>query len=417
MYKNFLIIFVSFLISIFLLEVFGTTLNLKPRKWSKYYETFSTYGWYTWSGADHLYGKHDSQTNGYKTRGKEPTKKKKIILLGDSTIETSHKIEEMPEKYLEDYLSDYSVVSFGSWGWGNDQQLLHLKDNIKSLKPEYVVLWWISNDLRDNMVKVGFSGPKPTFKVKNNKLVYPKVEMGDEYFPAKFYKFYTYRLFKKLSEILKKEYNKIFFSKNFDPKDEISCKKDYKYLDYSDLVKFSIDEEIYKREKKISENKPSPYDREVRLLPNKNEWIDYTIGIHKNNFYLNNLDFLFWNRKSISNYEKKQIVKANLLIKEMQAITKKNGSKFIIFFPIIDQKRFYPFKKDETLKICYNNVELEYSNKYVREKLELIFQDLENVYIFDSKFGDNYYDIFDGHLNNEANDYHMKKLSEIIQLN
>ena len=87
--------------SVFLLEILGNILNLKPRKWSKYYETYSTYGWYTWSGADHLYGKHDSQTNGYKTRGKEPTKKKKIILLGDSTIETSHKLEEMPENYLE----------------------------------------------------------------------------------------------------------------------------------------------------------------------------------------------------------------------------------------------------------------------------------------------------------------------------
>ena len=53
----------------------------------------------------------------------------------------------------------------------------------------------------------------------------------------------------------------------------------------------------------------------------------------------------------------------------------------------------------------------------LKEKLKLIFDNIENVNVFDSKFGNNYYDIFDGHLNNEANDYHMKKLSEIIKKN
>ena len=417
MYKNTLIFFISSLISILIIEIIGSTLDLKPRKWSKYNEFYSTYGWYTWSGADHLFGKHDDQTNGFKTRGKKPTKKKKIILLGDSTIETSHKLEEMPENYLEKYLPDYSVISFGSWGWGNDQQLLHLKDNIESIKPEYIVLWWISNDLRDNMINIGFGGPKPTFEVRNNKLVYPSVKMGDEYYPAKLYKFYTFRLFKKLKEVFKKEYEKIFFSKKFDPKEVLRCKKNKEYSDYSDLLKNFFDEEIYKKEKKIAENKPKPYDRNLKPLFSKDKWLIDRINNHKNSFYTSNFDFLFWNRKFLSNYEKKQILKTNLLIKEMQKVSEKNDSKFIVFFPIIDQKRFYPFKNNNPLKTCYKDIELEYSNKYVKEKLKLIFDNIENVNVFDSKFGNNYYDIFDGHLNNEANDYHMKKLSEIIQKN
>ena len=417
MYKNIIIIFLSFLISILIIEIVGNSLNLKPRKWSKYYEFNSTYGWYTWSGADHLFGKHDSQTNGFKTRGKKPTKKKKIILLGDSTIETSHKLEEMPESYLENYLPDYSVISFGSWGWGNDQQLLHLKDNIESIKPEYVVLWWISNDLKDNMVNIGFGGPKPTFKVKNNKLIYPRVKMGEEYFPAKLYKFYTFRLSKKFMDILKINYKKFFFSREFDSKQVLKCKKDSKYLDYSHLLKKFVDEETYKKEKEILENKPKPYDRDVKLLHNMKKWISDTIDNKKNNFYTTNSDFLFWNRKYLSNYEKKQILKANLLIREMQMISKANNSKFIVFFPIIDQKRFYPFENDTFLKICYNDNELEYSNKYVKEKLNLIFDNIENVYVYDSKFGNNYYDSFDGHLNNKGNDFHMKELSEIILKN
>ena len=77
MKKNFLLVIVTFTVLIFLFELIGNNLPLKPRKWSRYYDYNSTYGWYTWFGADHLHGKHENQTNGYKTRGKKPSKEKK----------------------------------------------------------------------------------------------------------------------------------------------------------------------------------------------------------------------------------------------------------------------------------------------------------------------------------------------------
>ena len=90
-------------------EIVGRNFNLKPHIWKDYSLHFSDYGWYTWHGADHINGKHSKQTNGYKTRGKIPTKDKKIIILGDSNIETSHSLNEMPEKYLEDNFPEHSV--------------------------------------------------------------------------------------------------------------------------------------------------------------------------------------------------------------------------------------------------------------------------------------------------------------------
>ena len=53
------------------------------------------------------------------------------------------------------------------------------------------------------------------------------------------------------------------------------------------------------------------------------------------------------------------------------------------------------------------------------EKLKLIFDGINNIYIMNDmhEFGDDWQDKFDGHLNNEANNFQMKKLSEYIKNN
>jgi hypothetical protein len=417
MIKKFLAIILGLFVSILLIELIGSSLKLKPKKWSLYYEFNSNYGWYTWPGADHLYGKHENQTNGYKTRGKKPTKEKKIILLGDSYVETSHRLEEMPESYLEKYLQDYSVISFGSWGWGNDQQLLHLRNNIESIKPEYVVLWWVTNDLSDNIVKKGFGGPKPTFKIKDNKIKYPSVNMGDEYTPSKFYKFYTYRLLNKIYEIfLAKLEQKDKY--NFEEKKIKKCNSDTEYSNYSDLLKLYVNDKLYDYDKRTFGNKPMPFDRDIILLPPKDKWIDETIKKYTNEFMVNFSDTFFWNRDILTESEKEKIKITNLLIKEMQKISIKNNSKFMVFFPVSHYDRFYPFDNN-TYKICYRGNEIEYSNKNGNEKLKLIFDEINNIYIMNDmhEFGDDWQDKFDGHLNNEANNFQMKKLSEYIKNN
>ena len=70
------------------------------------------------------------------------------------------------------------------------------------------------------------------------------------------------------------------------------------------------------------------------------------------------------------------------------------------------------------VKICFRGIELEYSNKNADKKLVLIFDSIENIYITNNmpKFGDNFEDMFDRHLNNDANNYQMKELSERLRL-
>ena len=127
------------LLTLFLItDLLANILNLRP--------TNSTYGWL-----------HSHQTyknvqkkinfNEYGTRDElKQIKKKNIILLGDSTVETSHSAEKMPARLIENELGqEYNVYSFGSWGWGSDQQLLMLKKSIKKINPEYVILLFSYN--------------------------------------------------------------------------------------------------------------------------------------------------------------------------------------------------------------------------------------------------------------------------------
>ena len=81
--------------------------------------------------------------------------------------------------------------------------------------------------------------------------------------------------------------------------------------------------------------------------------------------------------------------------------------------------RFYPLKKDQLVKICSRGIELEYANINADKKLKLIFDGIKNTYVKNNmlKYSKNFEDTFDGHLNNEANNYQMKELSEIIKAN
>ena len=78
----------------------------------------------------------------------------------------------MPARILEKHLKNkYNVYSFGSWGWGTDQQLLMLEKNIENIKPKFVI-FFTPNDLTDNYHNIGFFGEKPTFKLNNKNELY-----------------------------------------------------------------------------------------------------------------------------------------------------------------------------------------------------------------------------------------------------
>ena len=107
--KFFFKIILITLITIIFIEIIANLAKIRPLLWKNTMYSYLNVGWYTWHGADHLYENeiHKKQTNGFLTRGKKPDKKIKnnIILLGDSAVETSHRLNEMPENYLRSYLN------------------------------------------------------------------------------------------------------------------------------------------------------------------------------------------------------------------------------------------------------------------------------------------------------------------------
>lgn len=113
-----------------------------------------------------------------------------ILLLGDSQVEAiSCAYGWMPERRLEHYLkSEHSkkarVFTLGASGYGQDQQLLVLKEYFQRYRANLVVLWQTSaNDVWNNMFPTHWPAngtPKPTFVLKNGELNGPSEQMEQE---------------------------------------------------------------------------------------------------------------------------------------------------------------------------------------------------------------------------------------------
>ena len=102
------------------------------------------------------------------------------------------------------------------------------------------------------------------------------------------------------------------------------------------------------------------------------------------------------------------------MIKEIQKISNEENAKFIFF---CNQKsQFLPFDDDKVYKVCVKNREINYSNSYGFNKLNLIFDGIDNKYIYINEIND-WYDKFDGHFNSVANENVMFKLSEYLKKN
>ena len=102
-----------------------------------------------------------------------------VLLLGDSQVETSRPFHAMPEVFLGETLKqltkrDFRIVSVGSYGWGQDQQLLALQQYLREIKPRDVALWFQPvNDFWNNTFPTHFPKnglPKPTFWLEGDTL-------------------------------------------------------------------------------------------------------------------------------------------------------------------------------------------------------------------------------------------------------
>ena len=446
--KNITFIIIYFFFIFILVDVFANIFKIRPLLWKNSFYTYLNVGWYTWFGADHLYEKkeiHNKQTNGYKTRGLKPDKNfsKNIILLGDSSVETSHRLNEMPEKYLRDRLSKTNVITFGSWGWSTDQQLLHLQKYIKDIKPQKIILWFEMNDIAGNITKHGFMGRKPIFKIKKDNgehiLSGPDISSEKNYFEYS----YFYRVLNKIIDysLAKKDKNFLEIAKN--------CTNNKKYTDKKVIAKLLNNKDFYDQSKKIHNHHEKPYRNKVvskeydNIFPSFEKWqenkIDNFFKIDASKTFIGqgmvNLDpFKLQAENQIDNALYAEIL-TNKLLNKIQLLANKNEAEFYAF--VVYQKSLHePFNKNEKVFVCYNNKELAYSNKAFQNKMKKIFKNIKNVaminlegkftlenndgsgFIFssygDGNFGPDYYDFFDAHKNNAANEYIMKEVHKFI---
>ncbi len=117
-----------------------------------------------------------------------------IVLLGDSQVEADALSQNaIPESRLQHYLNSnsqddisYKVFTVGTSGYGQDQQLLMLKEYFKTFRADLVLLWFTpGNDIWNNMFPTHWphnGHPKPTFRLVNNKLTGPNVPFGASIF-------------------------------------------------------------------------------------------------------------------------------------------------------------------------------------------------------------------------------------------
>lgn len=113
-----------------------------------------------------------------------------IVLLGDSQVEAlGCSYYWMPERCLEKNLQQIAsrpikVFSLAHQGYGQDQELLILREYFTRYRADAVIVWetpnndiWNNLFITQNLTSLG--GPKPTFWLKNGSLcgpTFPKVE-------------------------------------------------------------------------------------------------------------------------------------------------------------------------------------------------------------------------------------------------
>ncbi len=111
-----------------------------------------------------------------------------IVLLGDSQVESvACHYEKIPERRLEYHLSSSGkkakIFSVGAMGYGQDQQLLALREYYQQYQAKIVLLWQtFDNDIWNNMFPTHWPAngtPKPTFWLENNRLQGPTEQPGD----------------------------------------------------------------------------------------------------------------------------------------------------------------------------------------------------------------------------------------------
>ena len=119
-----------------------------------------------------------------------------VVLVGDSHVECDAcGADDLPEIILERALRRYRphvrVFSIGASGYGQDQQLLGLREYFRAHRADWVLVWQtIDNDVWNNLFPTHWPGrsdgwPKPTFWLRNGELRGPTQLVGEPVFRSR----------------------------------------------------------------------------------------------------------------------------------------------------------------------------------------------------------------------------------------
>jgi len=399
LYNSLIILISSFVGVILFLLLFEGVLTITDRGKPNPLFVSGDYGWSTWAGSDHLSNEpHSIQVNQFGFRGQpfnseSPTN---IILLGDSQVETSHKLSEMPERYLSDALgkrigSVPNVISIGSWGWGTDQQYLALKEHIDVIKPAYVVLWFTTNDYLDNARSMGFVGLKPTFWLTEGELQGPTHEFLEKLEAEDTLK--SIRVLRRNGlwlQSLKSEegFHNRRIKPNYAEQITHECSTKAKALGGFDLARYFVNE--------TRNGKDYAYFHEMIYGEEGGLRLGTEAGIFGK--YSNP-------RPNWLEYQKKL---TQILLKKIKALVEGHGAKFVVLYAKLPN---YLFSTPVTF--CDDNRgEVSYDQIFLHDLIDETLQGIEHLYVDGLPM--KYKDSFDGHLNNAANSHIMKKVAEFI---
>ncbi len=117
----------------------------------------------------------------------------------------------------------------------------------------------------------------------------------------------------------------------------------------------------------------------------------------------------------ISDEEREKEILTNKLLLKIQDLTNEHQASLHIMF-VLYPEHYKSFKDDKVYRYCFKNREFAYSNEAFDQKLNRVFENINNVFIINlGDFRLRNHDLLDGHLSREANKYVMKKLSEYIK--
>ena len=399
LYNSLIILISSFVGVILFLLLFEGVLTITDRGKPNPLFVTGDYGWSTWAGSDHLSNEpHSSQVNQFGFRGQPFNLESpmNIILLGDSQVETSHKLSEMPERYLSDALgkrigSVPNVISIGSWGWGTDQQYLALKEHIDVIKPAYVVLWFTTNDYLDNARSVGFVGRKPTFWLQEGGLQGPTHEFLEKFEPEDTLK--SIRVLRRKGLWLQSQNTEEwFYNKHVTPNyaEQITheCSTKAKALGNFDLARYFVNE--------TRNGKDYTYFHEMIYGEKGGLRLGTEAGIFGK--YSNP-------RPNWLEYQKKL---TQVLLKKIKTLVESHNSKFLVLYPKVPDKLF-----SSPVTFCDDNRgEISYDEFFLQDLIDETLQGIEHLYVDGLPVV--HKDTFDGHFNDRANRHIMKKVAEFI---